>query len=106
MTKLLQLLEQGELVKLIFYKDLLERFDLRNFHLMKVLMKNKQICQAIQVCYELTNQNQDREINSLIEVAEQYKIKKLLLITRNQEEIKKIKGYKIEIVKIEKWLLI
>ncbi len=71
-----------------------------------LIMKERKIYEAIQVCYELTNQNQDRELNSLIEVAEKFKVKKLLLITRNQEDIKKIKNHKIEIIKIEKWLLI
>ncbi|HPN32377.1 MAG TPA: ATP-binding protein [bacterium] len=70
-----------------------------------LVLKERQIFIAVQICYELTNQNQIREINGLIEVAEKFGVKKLLLITRNQEDIKQIKNLKIEIVKIEKWLL-
>lgn len=59
---------------------------------------------AIQVCYELTEENKEREIQGLQEAMNQLKIKKGAIITLNQEELINNDGYVIKIIPVWKWL--
>ena len=71
-----------------------------------IIVKNKEIKQAIQVCYELNENNREREIAGLTEAMEKFKLKKGLLLTNSQEEEIKLDGNKLIIVKpVWKWLL-
>lgn len=60
---------------------------------------------AIQVTFELNENSKDREINGLIEAAKQTNASKLLIITRDQEDLIKTQGFKIRVVPAWKWLL-
>jgi len=68
-------------------------------------VKNKEITQAVQVCYELNEKNREREIEGLTEAMEKFKLKEGLLLTNSQEEELKLKGKKIVIKPVWKWLL-
>ncbi|HLC73766.1 MAG TPA: ATP-binding protein [Candidatus Nanoarchaeia archaeon] len=70
-----------------------------------LIVKNKEVKQAIQVCYELNEKNREREIEGLIEAIEKFKFKEGLLLTNNQEEELKLGGKKIVIKPVWKWLL-
>jgi len=61
--------------------------------------------QAIQVVWELNEENRKREINGLIEAMRYFKIKKGTIFTYNQEEEMKEDKYKIQVTPIWKWLL-
>ncbi|MDO8647206.1 MAG: ATP-binding protein [Candidatus Diapherotrites archaeon] len=51
------------------------------------LIKEKEkITQAIQVCYELTEENKEREINGLLEAMEKFKLKKGMILTLKQKD--------------------
>ena len=64
------------------------------------------INEAIQVCYELTRENREREVQGLIEAMNKFKLKKGLILTYDQEEeIKLNKNKKIIIKPVWKWLL-
>ncbi len=63
------------------------------------------IKEAIQVCYELTRENRQREIEGLLEAMKKFKLKEGLLLTYDQEEEIKQKGKKIAIKPVWKWLL-
>ena len=67
--------------------------------------KNREIKQAIQVCYELNEENSPREIAGLTEAMNKFKLKEGLLLTNSQEEEIKLDGKKIIVKPVWKWLL-
>ncbi len=70
-----------------------------------LLRENNKINQAIQVCYEVNEQNKNREFKGLIEAMKKFNLNNGLLLTNNQEEDIKIDNNKIIIKPIWKWLL-
>ena len=70
-----------------------------------VVMEKTKINQAIQVCYELTQENKDREIKGLMEAMREFKLKQGLILTYDQEEAFVIEGKKIIVKPVWKWLL-
>ncbi len=60
---------------------------------------------AIQVCYELNEENQNREIKGLLEAISELKLKQGLILTFNQEDEFKIENKKIIVKPVWKWLL-
>lgn len=63
------------------------------------------ITQAIQVCFELTSENKGREIEGLKEALVKFKLKEGLILTYDREDEFNIKGKKIIIKPVWKWLL-
>jgi len=61
--------------------------------------------QAIQVVWQLNEENKKREIKGLIEAMEYFRIKKGIIFTYNQEEEIKENKYRIQIIPLWKWLL-
>lgn len=70
-----------------------------------LLKKELEITRAIQVCYELNEDNREREINGLIEACRQHKLKKGLLLTYDQEESFQKEGIKITVYPVWKWMM-
>ena len=70
-----------------------------------LIVKNKEVKQAVQVCYELNEENREREINGLLDAVEKFNLKEGLLLTYNQEEELKLNGKKIIIKPAWRWLL-
>ncbi len=70
-----------------------------------VVKKKDKIIQAIQVCYEINKENQDREINGLFEAMNKFKLKECLILTYNQEDKFVIKDKIIKVIPVWKWLL-
>ncbi|HIH31800.1 TPA: ATP-binding protein [Candidatus Woesearchaeota archaeon] len=70
-----------------------------------LIVKNREIINAIQVCYELTDENKEREINGLMDALKKYKLKQGLILTLNEEDEERIKGRKIIIKPVWKWLI-
>ncbi|MHA1677522.1 MAG: ATP-binding protein [Promethearchaeota archaeon] len=66
-----------------------------------VIQENNKITMAIQVCYDLNNQNKEREISGLKEAMKKFKLKKGILLTYDQED--EIDG--IKVIPVWKWLL-
>ena len=69
-----------------------------------IVKDREKVVQAIQVCYEFNDENQDREINGLIEAMTELKLKEGLILTYNQEDDFEIKGKKIIVKPVWKWL--
>jgi len=63
------------------------------------------ITQLIQVCYDLTEQNKDREINGLLEAMKEFKFNQGLILTYKQEDEFKIEDKTIKLLPVWKWLL-
>jgi len=70
-----------------------------------VIKEQNKITQAIQVCYDLNEENKKRELNGLLEALERFKLKKGIILTYDNEEEMKIGNKKINIKPIWKWLL-
>jgi len=61
---------------------------------------------AIQVCWELNQQNQEREFRRLVEGMETLDIEEGVVLTYNDERKTEFKGRTISILPVWKWLLI
>jgi len=71
-----------------------------------IVSEGKKIKSAIQVCYSLLDDDTgERELNALLSCLDCFKIKKGLIITKDYEGEKKIKGKTIKIIPCWKWLL-
>lgn len=60
---------------------------------------------AAQVCYNLNEDNKNREVNGLLEALEKLKLHEGLILTYNQEEEIKIEKKTIKVKPVWKWLL-
>ena len=70
-----------------------------------IIREGIKIKKAIQVCYELNDDNKEREINGVLEAMNKFKLKNGLILVYDQEDELKIKDKKIKIIPIWKWLL-
>jgi len=70
-----------------------------------VIKEKNKITETIQVCYELIDDNIEREVNGLVEAMEKFKLKKGLIITYDSEDEIVKDGLKIKIVPAWKWML-
>jgi len=70
-----------------------------------IIKDGSNICEAIQVCYNLDKNNKEREINWLIEAMNKFNLREGLIITFDQEEEVKIDNKKITFKPVWKWLL-
>lgn len=70
-----------------------------------IIKKGFDITNPIQVCYELNDENQEREFGGILEVCKLYNLKKGLVLTYNQEDIFNIENIEIKVLPIRKWLL-
>jgi len=70
-----------------------------------IIKDRGKIIQAVQVCYNFNNENQDREINGLVEALKKFKLEEGLILTYNQEDDIEVEGKKIMIKPVWKWLL-
>jgi len=69
-----------------------------------VIKEGTKITQAMQVCYDLTEQNKEREFNGLIEALNKFKLKEGLILTYNQDDHFEIKDKIIKVIPVWKWL--
>lgn len=70
-----------------------------------VIKEKNKITEAIQVCYEINENNKQREIAGLIEAMEKFNLKEGLVLTMDEEDEIKVENKKITIKPIWKWLL-
>jgi len=69
-----------------------------------VKTRNK-IKDVIQVCFELNKENKKREFEGLIEALKEFKLKKGVILTYEQEDEIKENGFTIQMIPLWKWLL-
>lgn len=70
-----------------------------------VVREKGAVISAIQVCYQLNEDNKGREINGLVEALEKFGLQEGLVLTYNQEDELKAAGRKIIVRPAWKWLL-
>ncbi len=100
-TKLLE-----NVVLLEFMKQGKEVFYFKQKYECDFIVKTDQkITDAVQVCWELTDMNRDREANGLIEALNFLELKTGLIITNSQEQVFELDGKTIEVKPAWKWLV-
>jgi predicted AAA+ superfamily ATPase len=61
---------------------------------------------AIQVCYSLKDvETREREVNALLQMAKHIEVKKMMIITKDEEETILESERKIEVLPVWKWLI-
>lgn len=70
-----------------------------------LVVKNKKVTKAIQVCFELNEKNRAREFGGLIETLKQFNLKEGLVLTYNREDELELENKRIKIVPIWRWIL-
>ncbi len=70
-----------------------------------IIKEDLKINKAIQVCYELNEDNRKRELNGLSEAMETFNLKEGLILTYNQEDELELGGKKVFLKPVWKWLL-
>jgi len=70
-----------------------------------IVEKGQNIINAVQVCWEFTNDNREREINGLTTAMDFFNLNYGLILTNDQEDELKIDNKKIELIPVWKWLL-
>ena len=70
-----------------------------------VIKDGSKIIQVIQCCYELTRENKEREIIGLTKAMDKFKLKEGFILTYDQEEEMSLKGKKVIVKPVWKWLL-
>jgi len=70
-----------------------------------IVKRGNKIKQAIQVCYELTAQNKDREIKGLVAAMHEFKLNEGLILTNHEEDSIKTNNKIITILPVAKWIL-
>lgn len=69
-----------------------------------VLRNGAHIEQLVQVCYDMsTPKTEKREVDSLVECAEELNCSNLVIVTNDEERVIEKDGYRIEVVPVSKW---
>ncbi len=69
-----------------------------------LIKENEKIIQAVQSCFKITDENKEREINGLVEALNQFKLKKGIIVTFDQEDLLMFEDKTIELIPIWKFL--
>lgn len=71
-----------------------------------IVKQGLQVKELIQVCYDISDEKtKERELHSLLQAMEEFKLKKGLILTKDFEKEERVKGKKILFVPLWKWLL-
>src|SRR3989344_1962399 len=70
-----------------------------------IIKEKDKITHIFQVCFDLNEDNKDREINGMIEALEKFDLKEGIILTYKQEDEFKIKDKVIKVLPVWKWLL-
>jgi len=74
----------------------------RNGHEVDFAIKGEEL---IQVTAELNENNHEREVKALIEAGRELGIRKLTIITLNQDDVIKRRGKEVKVISLKRWLL-
>lgn len=99
----------GRLLENLVFTILIVNFDVHYFHSSGecdfICSQDNQLLFAIQVCTELNEQNEKREISGLLNAAKILNIKKLFILTSDTEKSIEIEEHVISIIPVWKWFL-
>ncbi len=109
--------DKGKLMENVVFLELLRRKNLnplmdvfywRDYQQREVnfvVKEGERVKQQIQVTYELTPENEKREIGSLLKASRELGCENLMVITWDQDEIVERSGKKIKVMQLWKWLI-
>ena len=60
---------------------------------------------AVQVCYEITKKNKEREVSGLLEAMDKFKLKEGMIITYDDEDSIVMEDKKVKVIPAWKWAL-
>ena len=100
----------GKLLENLVFIELRRRneqiyYSRKNYECDFLIVRKNKVSLAIQVTKKLDDDNEKREINGLLEVMNEHKLKEGILLTEDQEEERIVEDKKIKIIHIWKWLL-
>lgn len=100
--------DEGHKLENIVYNTLRLRYKDIYYHKGKnecdfITLEKGSITQAVQVCMELTADNQSREFAGLIDALNAYQLTEGYIITLHQEDVFQIGQYKIKVIPYYKW---
>jgi len=103
-------LNKGKILENVVFIELKRKGKEVFYHLGKnecdfVVKEGAKVMEAIQVCHTLNNANRERELGGLIEAMNKFKLKESMILTHEQEEELKIKGKKIIVLPVWRWLI-
>ncbi|MBM4049108.1 MAG: ATP-binding protein, partial [Planctomycetes bacterium] len=70
-----------------------------------VVQEGQRVARAIQVCYELSDENRDREVRGLVSALDNFQLQDGLLLTHLQEDRLDVQGHRINVRPVWKWIL-
>jgi uncharacterized protein len=101
--------DYGFLLENLVFNNLPEKskiyYDSNGYECDFIIIDNKKVDAAIQVTYNLSDDNRKREIAGLKEAMDKFKLNQGFILTNNQEEELKLDGKKIIVKPVWKWLL-
>lgn len=102
--------DQGRLLENLVFIELLRRdmtiYFFKNENECDFILEDRgAVTAAIQVCYEITQENRDRELAGLLEAMNTLAIREGIILTYHQEESFVHDGHRIRAVPVWKWLL-
>ena len=100
----------GKLLENLVFIELRRRneqiyYSRKNYECDFLIVRKNKVSLPIQVTKKLNDDNEKREINGLLEVMKEHKLKEGIILTEEQEEEKIIEGKKIKVKPVWKWLL-
>lgn len=100
--------DEGHKLENIVYNTLRLRYKDIYYHKGKnecdfITLEKGSITQAVQVCMELTADNQSREFAGLIDALNTYQLTEGYIITLHQEDVFQIGEYRIKVIPYYKW---
>jgi len=97
--ELLRLKNQNPNVEVFYWRDYQQR------EVDFVVKEGLEVRQLMQVTYELTPENERREVGNLLRAAKELKCDDLVVITWDQSEVVERDGKRVRIVQLWKWLV-
>lgn len=70
-----------------------------------VIKEGTKITKTIQVCFDLNEDNKERELNGLIEALEKFDLKEGTILTYKQDDEFKINDKRVKVLPVWKWLI-
>lgn len=102
--------DKGKMLENIVFLELRKRFKEIFYFQEKgecdfILKEKEKVILAVQVCFNMNDENKDREINGLLECLNKFNLKEGLILTYNQEDKFEINNKRIILKPVWKWFL-